>query len=1332
MPMSSDTRAALSRTIRALRDRLLTDLSNELTGRYRLEAPSAGLEEEEAVKRRRLEDWLDEQVRAEPAAARRTDKARADARARHLHRAMVRIGATWLNRLVVIRVLEAHGLSRPPVLTGGWRSKGYKEFVDFAPELVAEPGEGFDVLVELLCAELRAELPGLFGEVGLEELTPLPHGTLKAVVEALDHHDLAEAWTDDTTLGWVYQYWNDPERERLDAKLNGGGKVEPHEIASKTQMFTERYMVRWLLQNTVGPMWRAICRRNAWTPDCEAHGTLDDLDARRAAWRRARERAEVALDDLMPLRSPDEEAWAYHVPQDLPDALLDAAPDSLRGLRLLDPACGSGHFLIEAFGLLQHLYREEARHRHEPWTPDRIARWIVEDNLHGVDIDEGAAQIAAAALWLRARIAAPNVRLERINLVAPALRLSALPPDDPALLELQTRVADATGIPHHLTARIVEALAGADHLGTLLRVEDAVADAIAAWERTLATRVAPAQTSLFGPPPPQQVAIDFDASLAHRSILELLSRFLAAHQHGDDLGIRLRGQQLAAGVRFVQTVRHGAFHIVVGNPPYQGTSKMADTAYVEKHYPAGKADLYAAFLQRGLELVVPGGLSAMVTMRGWMFIKQFEGLRRHLLGSYDLRALQDVSSGAFEEISAAQVVVSVVLCIFSRAPADASTVAFKAFDEANVTQVGETGRKRAAVLAQVGRFDFEVETLRGIQGWPLIYWWDKEFLRRYVGAVKMGEVSPARKGICTSNDLRYLKRPWEVAPLEPEKLNSPEPRHAGTWVPSIHGAEGRAWCEQLDLVLKWSLNGLEQKVMQEWRWGSYSKRVQNQNFYFQPGVAFSMIGASFTARAHRYRSIFGNMGSSVFPPDIASTVCLMNSGYAREVMQSLNPGVHFEVGDVNRLPLIEIPESHAIFARIEAAFGEHESHREASVEFRAPGRSAWRYAQAWAQRAVDRGEGEALPAWAPKYEEAPAAEHITYAVGVALGRFHGDGSGVVTGSAPSESLAHGVLFVSGAGGEDDLGASACGALQAAWREHGGGLGTRPDLRGWLQHEFFKIHKGMYDNRPIFWPLSSSKRSFVAWASIHRWRDDTLETLLVERLLPESERLAQELDALRQTLADAEASGEGKARANAQKRIDGVLKLRDELDDFIAAVRALATTGPPLPDPRTPPREVDAAYRMDLDDGVMVNSAPLWPLLQPQWKDPQKWWKELATAHGRKDYDWSHLAARYWPTRVDGKCKLDPSLAVAHGTFWRYHPGKAFAWELRLQVELGEDFRLDEKGSDFARDTFLQQRPELAADLLAAELKRRERKSDSTPTNDDPEDDDDPQNELDVD
>src|SRR3954469_5020353 len=111
-------------------------------------------------------------------------------------------------------------------------------------------------------------------------------------------------------LNAVYQYWNDPEREKLDEKISGGGKIEPHEIASKTQMFTERYMVEWLLQNSLGLTWLCICRRNGWTADAER--MLPVLEARRVAWRAKREAGEVALDALMPIESDLEDAWKYY------------------------------------------------------------------------------------------------------------------------------------------------------------------------------------------------------------------------------------------------------------------------------------------------------------------------------------------------------------------------------------------------------------------------------------------------------------------------------------------------------------------------------------------------------------------------------------------------------------------------------------------------------------------------------------------------------------------------------------------------------------------------------------------------------------------------------------------------------------------------------------------------------------------------------------------------------------------------------------------------------------------------------------------------------------
>ena len=210
-------------------------------------------------------------------------------------------------------------------------------------------------------------------------------------------------------------------------------------------------------------------------------------------------------------------------------------------------------------------------------------------------------------------------------------------------------------------------------------------------------------------------------------------------------------------------------------------------------------------------------------------------------------------------------------------------------------------------------------------------------------------------------------------------------------------------------------------------------------------------------------------------------------------------------------------------------------------------------------------------------------------------------------------------------------------------------------------------------------------------------------LLADHLVPEKRRLEGELEDLRNARA---LSG---SKGKAEKRFAELQKLFDELAEFIGRVKELAECGPPPADARTPMREVDARFVMDLGDGVMVNSAALWPLLEAHWKDPKKWWKEFATADGRKDYDWAHLAARYFPKRVRGKCTTDPSLAVAHRCFWELHPAKAYAWELRLQDEIRPDFTIDEPGADEARARFLEEHPNEAAEIRATEVKRRDRK-----------------------
>ena len=536
----------------------------------------------------------------------------------------------------------------------------------------------------------------------------------------------------------------------------------------------------------------------------------------------------------------------------------------------------------------------------------------------------------------------------------------------------------------------------------------------------------------------------------------------------------------------------------------------------------------------------------------------------------------------------------------------------------------------------------------------------------------------------------------------------------------MKGGENRAWVEPLLFVSNWRRNGTEIKVGHEA--GFIAARPQNERYYLRRGIAVQTTGADFSARLHRYPSIFGDKARSVFPDRPEQVLALLNAAETRSLVEDLNPTIDFTVGDLKRVPYSSSPHALAVLEVIDQAFSEHEAHRETSVEFRMPGASPWQRAQEWAQKVIDLPKGEPLPDYVEELVAESATDHFSFALGVALGRFSFKGEGILDPSKHdlNQALPAGILFLdttlSMQDRRDSLGHPATAPLLEAWEHHEHALGTnRGFLRAWLAFDFFKdVHKGMYENRPIHWPLSSASRTFVAFINIHRFNDQTLRILLGDHLNPTLSRLEGELTDLRAARDGTDKS----ALRTVEKRFEIVKKARDELEAFIALVEQSADRGAPPIDATCPPRERDAGYDPDLDDGVMINSAALWPLLEPQWKEPKKWWKEVSEAKGKKDYDWSHLAMRYWPNRVDKKCRADPSLAVAHGCFWRYHPARAWARELRLQDEIGEDFRIEEapyrpggrdvggNGDRTHRDAYLNEHPEEALAAIEKEAVRR--------------------------
>jgi len=1331
MAMTPESKKGLSSTIRALRQRLLDDLRIATESAYRLSVrpQDAGLDEAARTKRKRLDSWLDEQVRAQPAGGRHRE------RVDFLREAEQQAGYTLLNRLVILRLMEEPGpsdqpLRKPALIKGGWNSRAYQDFRDLARGVVRdEPTEGFAFMLQLVCEELAEDLPGLFGSAGIADLIPIPAATLRHAVEELNKEELESCWSDDMTLGWVYQYWNDPERERLDDKINDGGKIEPHEIASKTQMFTERYMVDWMLQNSLGLMWFTLCKKNGWIPEVKSNGTLRRLEERRSDWRAKRAAGEVSLTAQMPLESEEERRWAYFLPgQEIPDQAVELAPSSIRDWKILDPAVGSGHFLVVAMGLLLVLFQEEARHRGlqdaPEWSDRAIVEHVLAQTLHGIDLDPRAVQIAAASLWLKGQSLCPGSDPERLNLVAPSLRIADLPENDPALVELKEDIESETGIAVDLVNQILLTLHGVDSLGTLLRMNKALDCVIQEYaDRVNILKKKVKQFGLLPGSTPKgneaEADFDFSALEARITLQKLINDFLRRHSSATELGLRIRGDQLSSGLLFSRICQDNTYDLVIANPPYLGSAKLDSSYLVNSGYSEAEENLYTCFLERCLELSKKGGIVSQVSLSGWMYIGDFSDFRKKLFENNTLRAIAELRWSSFESMKHD---IVCMYCITKHSSLDIKShgVIPMPLDEREES-LEALAKKQAGLLAHSFRVAFSPASFGVIPKMPLVFWWTEQDLELYTRFALMGEVAPARQGLATANNARFLRFPWEpsIAKL------------SGKWFPYVKGGEDREWLEPTTSLVLWKYQGLE--INHFFKKGKLASRPQNQEFYNRIGVAFTKIGAAFKARAYWRESIFDVAGSSVFPEigEIDSITAMLNSSRAKYILESLNPTINFQVGDVNRLPSMAIEDASEILRILRSAFGMHEGHREPSIDFNSPGTSGWRVCQQWAQKAVDRPEGAPLPEYIEELDPEPPTDHLSFALGVALGRFAPvDEQAQPTTSNPpgsldpvtadlSHALPAGFLFLDGSLEEndhrDDLGQAAAAPLHQAWARHGTAIAQNRSLRDWLRLDFFKdVHKGMYENRPVHWPLSSSGKTFVAWVNIHRMDERTLKVLLADYLIPTRSRIDGELDDLRQ-VRDSE---DRKAARAADSRISKLTRWRDELQEFIAAVEQCADHGAPPSDGRCPAREQDAVYAPDLDDGVMINSAALWPLLEPQWKDPKKWWKELTSSQGKKDYDWAHLAMRYWPSRVDEKCQGDPSLAVAHGCFWRYHPERAWAWELRLQQEIAPDFRIEEApyrpgGRDLGdqgdaphRQAWLAEHPNKALAAVEKEATRR--------------------------
>ncbi|MEA2600641.1 MAG: hypothetical protein QOF89_1633 [Acidobacteriota bacterium] len=521
---------------------------------------------------------------------------------------------TTFNRFVALKMLEARELVQE-CITKGDQSAGFREFCGLAPGVALLPDStGYRLYIESLFDELSTEIKVLFDRRDTASVLWPKRGTFEALLAILNVSDLVSVWGEDETIGWVYQFFNSGE-ERKRMRDESQAPRNSRELAVRNQFFTPRYVVEFLVDNTLGQTW------------LQMHGDGSSLAERCRYFVRSEEEP----TRVRPRKDP-------------------------RDLRVLDPACGSGHFLLYCFDILLTIYEEAwalmasgaytlatGRTLREDYPDLEDLRraapsLILEHNLHGVDIDPRAAQIASLALWLRAQRAWKDFRVpaaERPPVRRTHIVVAEPMPGDTALVEEFAARLNPLLL-RDLFRKMVSEMRLAGELGTLIPVEEGIA---AELRRAREQFVKQRQSPGFLPgmePVRKQGELDFSGidddrffHEAEANIVEALRHFAEAAANGASVRRRLFVGDTAQGIALIDILRT-RFDVVLMNPPF-GAASLAAKKEFEKAYPRTKNDIYAAFVERGILLLYTHGMLGAITSRTGFFLSSFQKWREEIL-----------------------------------------------------------------------------------------------------------------------------------------------------------------------------------------------------------------------------------------------------------------------------------------------------------------------------------------------------------------------------------------------------------------------------------------------------------------------------------------------------------------------------------------------------------------------------------------------------------------------------------------------------------------------------------------------------------------------------
>jgi hypothetical protein len=778
---------------------------------------------------------------------------------------------TLFNRIAAIMVMEAASLI-PPIITKqpehGDRSFGHKAWLEIRPDMRSEELEGIRDYILHAFNEMGGNLP-LYSRIYPYALLPDPI-SLNEIIDTFnavekDPQIGEDIWQSDDVLGWLYESYNNAKKE---AFKDSGEKTEYDKVSLQSQVYTPRWVVKFLVDNSLGKLYLEMY------PDSEIKNRYTIANA---------------------------------------STMQERERKPLHEIKLIDPACGSGNFLLYAFDLFYDLYLDQIENYEADYDEEKIPQLILEHNLHGIDLDDRAVQLAQLGLYIKARKRRRNIGSLQFNVVSSDFYL-------PKYEDVQHIFEEGTTLDKNQKALIEEIWSDLQYshkFGSLIRLDEK----IKARMSTLIAKREKLQPNMFSdtdlgvePVPVQrELFLEGDIVLERAFATSFFINLkTAAAQYASTADNDFLANKTRDAVMFLELL-NTKYDVATANPPYTDSGAYGPElkAFIEENYKKPykfHTNLYASFIKRCFEITCADGKLAMIHPLAFMFIKTFEDVRKFILRKLHINIFvhygpdsKNLFDGAFASAPS--------FYVLEKSIHKDRNSWFVSLDRYTRTS-NEKNKKdfclRALAdyitsVANKHNFSIPQSKLEIIKSWPFIYWISDEFRKNFI---KGNESSMKMcSGLGSGNNLRFMRFWWEVNINQIVCKNSDRKK----WVPIAKGGPYRKWYGNLWLCVNWANEGYEIRNFFNTQ-GKLLSRPQNIDYYFTEGISFVKAGPKIPS--FRYipsNSIFDSSSPAIFPdeyPNLMYSIAFYNSKLASYILDCLNPTAGTQIGDIQRIPFV--------------------------------------------------------------------------------------------------------------------------------------------------------------------------------------------------------------------------------------------------------------------------------------------------------------------------------------------------------------------------------------------------------------------------------------------